>query len=131
MRIGRWLSRYAIFVALALEIAIVSLSTTTFLTTANLSNVLRQNTFIAILAAGMTFVILIAGIDLSVGSVVGLSGVVCAAMLAKGTGVIVSVAAGLLVGLACGLLNGSAVIWLRIPSFVVTLGTMLAVRGAA
>ncbi len=81
MTIRHGLSRYAIFVALALECLIVGLTTDTFFTSANLSNVLRQNAFIAILAAGMTFVILTGGIDLSVGSVVGLSGVVCAGLL--------------------------------------------------
>ena len=58
-----------------------------FLTPGNLSNVLRQNAFIAILGAGMTFVILTGGIDLSVGSVVGLSGVVCADLLTRGVGI--------------------------------------------
>ena len=73
MKLRRWLSAYAIFVALAVEFLLVSATTDTFFTEANLSNVLRQNTFAAILAAGMTFVVLTGGIDLSVGSVVGLS----------------------------------------------------------
>jgi ribose transport system permease protein len=127
----RALSRYAIFVALALECLIVGLTTETFFTGANLSNVLRQNAFIAILAAGMTFVILTGGIDLSVGSVVGLSGVVCAGLVAGGSGVAAGIAAGLAVGLAAGLVNGAAVTRLRIPAFVVTLAMMLIVRGAA
>ena len=95
MTIRHALSRYAIFVALALECLIVGLTTDTFFTSANLSNVLRQNAFIAILAAGMTFVILTGGIDLSVGSVVGLSGVVCAGLLSGGAGVFPAIAAGL------------------------------------
>ena len=70
----RWLSRYAIVAALVVECVILALATDSFFTAANLSNVLRQNAFTAILAAGMTFVILTAGIDLSVGSVVALSG---------------------------------------------------------
>jgi ribose/xylose/arabinose/galactoside ABC-type transport system permease subunit len=127
----RALSRYAIFVALALECLIVGLTTETFLTSANLSNVLRQNAFIAILAAGMTFVILTGGIDLSVGSVVGLSGVMCAGLLAGGGGVITAIAAGLTVGLIAGVVNGAVVTTLRIPAFVVTLAMMLVVRGAA
>jgi ribose transport system permease protein len=131
MTLRRFLSRYAIFVALALECLIVGLATDTFFTPSNLVNVLRQNAFIAILAAGMTFVILTGGIDLSVGSVVGLSGVVCAGLLAAGTGLPVSVLAGLGVGLAAGLVNGLAVTALRVPAFVVTLAMMLVVRGAA
>lgn len=127
----RLLSRYAIFVALAVECLIVSVATGTFLTEANLANVLRQNAFTAILAAGMTFVILTGGIDLSVGSVVGLSGVVTADLLVRQVGLWPSVGAGLAVGVAVGLVNGLAVTVLRIPAFVVTLATMLVVRGAA
>lgn len=123
--------RSAIFVALVLECVVLSVSTDAFLTSANLANVLRQNAFTAILAAGMTFVILTAGIDLSVGSVVGLSGMVCASVMAGGAGVPAGVAAGLLVGLAAGALNGAAITALRVPAFVVTLATMLIVRGAA
>ena len=131
MTVRHLLSRYAIFVALALECLIVGVTTDTFFTPVNLSNVLRQNAFIAILAAGMTFVILTGGIDLSVGSVVALSGVVCADLLANGTGLGPAIGAGLLVGIAVGLINGLAVTRLRIPAFVVTLAMMLSVRGAA
>ena len=131
MTLTRGLSRYAIFIALALECLIVGLTTDTFFTSANLLNVLRQNAFIAILAAGMTFVILTGGIDLSVGSVVALAGVVCAGQLADGMGVAPAVLLGLFVGLVVGAFNGIAVTALRIPSFVVTLAMMLVVRGAA
>ena len=131
MTLQHTLSRYAIFVALALECLIVGLTTDTFFTSANLSNVLRQNAFIAILAAGMTFVILTGGIDLSVGSVVGLSGVVCAGLLASGAGMFPAIGAGLGIGVGAGLVNGAAVTTLRIPAFVVTLAMMLVVRGAA
>jgi ribose transport system permease protein len=131
MRFRQGLSRYAIFVALAVECLIVGLTTDTFFTGANLSNVLRQNAFIAMLAAGMTFVILTGGIDLSVGSVVGLSGVICAGLLVRPAPLVVAVGVGLGVGLVVGLLNGLAVTRLKIPAFVVTLATMLIVRGAA
>jgi ribose transport system permease protein len=131
MTARRLLSRYAIFIALAVECLIVGLTTDTFFTAANLSNVLRQNAFIAILAAGMTFVILTGGIDLSVGSVVGLSGVVCAGLLTREHGLAAGIAAGLGIGVGAGLINGAAVTTLRIPAFVVTLAMMLAVRGAA
>lgn len=131
MTLTRGLSRYAIFIALALECLVVGLMTDTFFTQANVINVLRQNAFIAILAAGMTFVILTGGIDLSVGSVVALSGVVCAGLLASGAGVAMAVSAGLGVGLICGVVSGLAVTALRIPAFVVTLAMMLVVRGAA
>jgi ribose transport system permease protein len=129
--VRRWISRYAIFVALAAECVVLAATTDAFFTSANLSNVLRQNAFTAILAAGMTFVILTAGIDLSVGSVVGLSGVVCADVLAHGHGVATGVTAGLLVGLAIGMFNGATITTLRVPAFIVTLATMLIARGAA
>jgi putative xylitol transport system permease protein len=130
-RIREWLSNYAIFIALLLECVILALATDAFFTVDNLSNVLRQNAFTAILAAGMTFVILTAGIDLSVGSVVGLAGVVCADVLVHGYPLPVGVAAGLLVGLAIGFVNGLAITRLRVPAFIVTLATMLIARGAA
>jgi ribose/xylose/arabinose/galactoside ABC-type transport system permease subunit len=131
MSVTRGLSRYAIFIALAIECLVVGLATDTFFTQANLVNVLRQNAFIAILAAGMTFVILTGGIDLSVGSVVALSGVVSAGLMASGTAIVPSILAGLGVGLIAGMINGLATTALRIPSFVVTLAMMLVVRGAA
>jgi ribose/xylose/arabinose/galactoside ABC-type transport system permease subunit len=126
-----WLSRYAIVLALAAECLFLALTTDSFFTSANLSNVLRQNAFTAILAAGMTFVILTAGIDLSVGSVVGLSGVLCADLLVRGMPVPLAVAAGVLIGGATGALNGAAVTLLRVPAFIATLATMLIVRGVA
>jgi ribose transport system permease protein len=122
---------YAIFVALLVECLILALATDAFLTPANLGNVLRQNAFTAILAAGMTFVILTAGIDLSVGSIVGLSGMVCASVMAAGGGVTAGVTAGVGIGLAAGTINGAAITALRVPAFVVTLATMLILRGVA
>jgi ribose transport system permease protein len=122
---------YAIFAALVAECVILALTTDAFLTPANLGNVLRQNAFTAILAAGMTFVILTAGIDLSVGSIVGLAGMVCASVMAAGGSVTSGAVAGLGVGLASGMINGAAITALRIPAFVVTLATMLILRGAA
>src|SRR5205823_3231364 len=126
-----WLSGHVIFVALAIECLVLGVATDAFLTPDNLSNVLRQNAFTAILAAGMTFVILTAGIDLSVGSIVGLSGIVCASMLTRGHGVAADVGAGLLTGVAVGVANGAVITMVRIPSFIVTLAMMQVVRGAA
>jgi ribose transport system permease protein len=129
--VRRWFSTYAIFVALAVECLILALATNTFFTAENLANVLRQNAFPAIVAAGMTFVILTAGIDLSVGSVVGLAGVLCADALVHGWGLWAATALGLGVGLAVGGLNAAIVTRLRVPPFIVTLAMMLVVRGAA
>lgn len=131
MKARRVLSEYAIFVALALECVILGIATGTFFTADNLSNVLRQNAFPAIIAAGMTFTILTAGIDLSVGSVVALAGVLCADALVHGWGVTAALGVGLATGLGVGALNGVVVTRLRVPPFIVTLATMLVVRGVA
>jgi len=129
--IRRLLSRYGIFVALAIECAVLGLATDAFFTTGNLANVLRQNAFTAILAAGMTFAILTGGIDLSVGSVVALSGVLCADVLSRGGGLAAGVGAGLLVGVVTGSLTGLVVTRIGMPPFVVSLAMMLIARGAA
>ena len=131
MTARRFLSRYAIYIALAVECATLALATNAFFTVDNLGNVLRQNAFPAIIAAGMTFTILTAGIDLSVGSVVGLSGVLCADTLAHGGGLAAAIGAGLALGIAVGAANGLIVTRIRIPPFIVTLAMMLVVRGIA
>jgi ribose transport system permease protein len=128
---ARWLSRYAIFAALVVECLVLASSTDAFLSHENLANVLRQNAATAVLAAGMSFAILTGGIDLSVGSVVALSGILCADVLVHGGGILAGIGTGLLVGLSVGLVNGLAVTLARIPPFIVTLATMLIVRGAA
>jgi ribose transport system permease protein len=127
----RWLSTYGIFVAVAAELALLAAAADSFLTSANLMNVLRQNAFTAVLAAGMSFAILTGGIDLSVGSVVALSGVVCADVLSRGGGLLPAILAGLGVGVAVGLVNGAVVTKAAIPPFIVTLAMMLMARGAA
>ena len=131
MKLRRWLSAYGIFIALAVECLVLGLATDAFLTSGNLMNVLRQNAFTAILAAGMSFAILTGGIDLSVGSVVALAGVLCADVLARGGPLPAALATGLLMGLAVGLVNGLVVTRVGIPPFIVSLAMMLVARGAA
>jgi ribose/xylose/arabinose/galactoside ABC-type transport system permease subunit len=131
VKIRRALSDYAIFIALGAECLILGLAAPAFFTPDNFANVLRQNAFPAIIAAGMTFAILTGGIDLSVGSVVGLAGVLCADALVHGWGLWASITVGLAVGLIVGLLNGLVVTTIRVPPFIVTLAMMLVVRGAA
>lgn len=101
-----------------------------FLTPANLLDLSQQVSINAILAAGLTLVILIGGIDLSVGAVVALSGVVAVAALPS-AGTAGAIAAGLGAGLAVGALNGAFASRTAMPPFIITLGTMLAARGAA
>ncbi|MFN0086015.1 MAG: ABC transporter permease [Blastocatellia bacterium] len=102
-----------------------------FLTVSNLLNVAEQTAIIAIIAAGMTFVIITAGIDLSVGSVLAFSGVVMASLLQKNVPAPAAVAAGLAVGFSSGAVNGLLITIGRLPPFIATLGMMSVARGAA
>lgn len=125
------LSRYGIVLALVLMCAVLSFFSPYFLTVGNLTNVMLQISINGILAVGMTFVILAAGVDLSVGSVLAFSGMVAAGFVhgAAPHGVGYGIAAGLLAGAACGAVNGLVVSGFRLPSFVVTLGMLSAARG--
>jgi ribose transport system permease protein len=102
-----------------------------FLTVSNLLNVLEQTSINAVIAAGMTFVIISAGIDLSVGSLVAVAGVVLASALHAGAPTAIAMAASLAVGCGFGLLNGLAITWGRLPPFIATLGMMSIARGCA
>ncbi|HET6637805.1 MAG TPA: ABC transporter permease [Gemmatimonadota bacterium] len=107
------------------------IATPHFLTTANLLNVVEQSTLIGIIAVGMTFVILTAGIDLSVGSIVALSGVAMGTAFRAGLPIFAAALTGLAVGLACGLANGALITLGRLPPFIATLGMMSIARGGA
>ncbi|MCA9925963.1 MAG: ABC transporter permease [Anaerolineales bacterium] len=121
-----------IALVLLLAGAYLSFSTTTFLTVGNLSILARQISLTAIIAVGMTMVILLGDIDLSVGSVVALATVVTGFLIVKaGVPYPVGILAGLLVGVLIGLLNGMLVIKTGVPSFIVTLGMMGVARGFA
>ena len=102
-----------------------------FLTVSNLLNVLEQTSINAVIAVGMTFVILSAGIDLSVGSILALAGVVLATLLHQDWPVPAAIAVGLLMGFGFGALNGAAIAWGRLPPFIATLGMMSIARGCA
>lgn len=103
-----------------------------FLTVPNLINVARQISINGILAVGVTLVLLTGGVDLSLGSVVALAGVVAASFAQGGEyPVLVAVAAGIATGACCGAVNGVVVTQGRVPSFIATLGMMTAARGLA
>jgi ribose transport system permease protein len=125
---GRRLGTLAGLVGLCLLLWIL---TPHFLTVSNLLNVLEQTSINAVIAVGMTFVILSGGIDLSVGSMLALSGVVMATLLQDGWGVLPAIAAGLAIGFGFGALNGVAIAWGRLPPFIATLGMMSIARGCA
>ncbi len=109
----------------------MSLGTTAFATHDNFFNVTRNFAFIGLIALGQTAVIITAGIDLSVGSVMGLSGVVTALALQAGQPLWLGVACGLGVALACGIVNGVLVAYVRLSPFVVTLGMLAIARSLA
>jgi ribose transport system permease protein len=125
---GRRLGTLAGLIGLCLLLWIL---TPHFLTVSNLLNVLEQTSINAVIAVGMTFVILSAGIDLSVGSVLALAGVVMATLLQQQWPVAAAIGVGLLMGFAFGALNGLAIAWGRLPPFIATLGMMSIARGCA
>jgi ribose transport system permease protein len=100
-----------------------------FLTTGNVFNIMRQVSVDAIVAYGELFTIITAGIDLSVGSVLGFTGVAFAMLLAGGMSIPLAIAATLAIGLAIGLVNGFAIDRLGIPAFIVTLAGLQGYRG--
>ncbi len=110
---------------------LLTILTPHFLTVSNLLNVLEQTSINAIVAVGMTFVIVSGGIDLSVGSIVALAGVVLASALRHDWPVAAAVPVALAVGSACGLANGLLVTAGRLPPFIATLGMMSVARGLA
>jgi ribose transport system permease protein len=105
--------------------------TPNFLTENNIVNVVRQASINIVLAAGMTFVILTGGIDLSVGSVLGLTAVIAVVVSLVPSLSWAAIPAALLAGLVIGVLTGMIVAYLGLPPFIVTLGTYTAIRGAA
>lgn len=130
--------RYGIVLALVLLCAVLSLANEFFLTPRNIINVLRQTSINGILAIGMTFVILARGIDLSVGSIVALSGVIAASLATTATAAMVpggpypailAFTVGITVGMACGAVSGVVVARFAVPAFVATLGMLSAARG--
>ena len=108
----------------------VLLSDSGFTSTNNLLNIFRQTATISIMAVAMTYVIAAAEIDLSIGSVAGLAAVV-SAMSIDSFGLIPGIAAGLAVGAVAGAISGGLVAWLKVPSFLVTLGMLGLVVGVA
>lgn len=126
------LSKYAIYMVLFVMVVVLSIGTNSFLTTRNILNVLRQISMNAILAFGMTYVIISDGIDLSVGSTIALAGVLAANFAHPGEhALIVPIAVALGVGLLVGLINGVIIAYTGIPAFIVTLGMCQIARGAA
>ncbi|MEI4484176.1 MULTISPECIES: ABC transporter permease [unclassified Phyllobacterium] len=108
---------------------ILGLSTTTFWTTNNIANLLRQGAMIAILAVGQTFVIITGGIDLSVGAIAGFASTIVALLLANGFPIWAAVLITLGIGLGIGLFHGFGIVKMGLPPFIITLATLTSLRG--
>ena len=141
-RVSSIFNKYGIFLIFAVMVLAASLLSPAFVSSTNLINIVRQMSIVGLIALGVTGVIVCAGIDLSSGSVVGLTAVIAASMsqtpdypAAFYPGLhlplIVPILAACAVGALVGLINGSLVAKARIPPFIATLGTYTAVRGAA
>ncbi len=125
------ISEYFIFVIFIIIVIGLTILKPSFITPSNLVNILKQASINGILAFGMMFVIISGGFDMSVGSTVAFSGIL-AAMLGQGNNpLILALIAALLAGLGVGLINGVGVAVGDLPPFIMTLGTMTAVRGLA
>ena len=124
-----FLIKYKSLVGLLVLIIIVTILSPSFLSTKNIFNILRQTSVNGIIAAGMTFVILTGGIDLSVGSILAISGAVCASLLASGQNIIIAVLAALIIGAMVEFLNGFIITKGKLQPFIATLATMTILRG--
>jgi ribose transport system permease protein len=117
------------FLSLTILFVALSIASPHFLTNTNLSSVVRQTAVINIMALGMTMIIIAGGIDLSVGAILAMGGLLGTMAMEKGAPIPAGVAIGVLVGLVCGFVNGFLTTRLGIAPFIVTLGTLGIVRG--
>jgi ribose transport system permease protein len=131
LRTARILRASALVWVLAAMCVAAALISDAFLNPFNLINVARQVALFGIVSVGMTFVILTAGIDLSVGSIVAVAAVVSAMLLNDGLSAPLVIIAGLGIGLALGAINGAGITLGRLPPFIMTLGMMVMGRGLA
>ncbi|MBD3805224.1 MAG: ABC transporter permease, partial [Thioclava sp.] len=125
----RHMREFNVLIALILMGLLISLFTPYFLTVSNLMGVSRAFSLTAIMSIGMVMVIITGGIDLSVGSAMGLAGLITALCFDAGYSQYAAVAAGLGVGLAFGLTNGLLITAIGLPPFIATLGTLSIGRG--
>ena len=118
------------FIALLVLIAVVATQSSNFFTLANLFNILQQTSVNAIMAVGMTLVILAAGIDLSVGSLLAFTGALVASLIGHEVNALLAVAAALVAGGLIGGVTGIVIAWGKVQAFIATLVMMLLLRGA-
>ncbi len=126
-----WIKRFLPFVSLLALCVIIAVLEPKFLSSGNLASVARQTAVITIMAMGMTMVMVSGGIDLSVGSMMALCGVLGALTMVNSASVILGILVCIVAGAGLGMLNGFAVASLGIPAFIVTLGAMGIYRGVS
>jgi ribose/xylose/arabinose/galactoside ABC-type transport system permease subunit len=131
LRKKAWPAEFTLGIALVVLMGALAGARPNFLNVGNLVNLVRQISINGILAVGVTYVLLTGGVDLSLGSVVALSGVAAASFAHPGEMGAVAVAVGILAGAAVGAANGTVVTVGRVAPFIATLGTMTAARGLA
>ncbi len=117
------------FLSLTILFVALAIASPHFLTNTNLSSVVRQTAVINIMALGMTMIIIAGGIDLSVGAILAMGGLLGTMAMEKGMPIPAGIAIGIFVGLACGFVNGFLTTRLGIAPFIVTLGTLGIIRG--
>ena len=125
------LARYGTLIALVLLVVVAAALSPRFLTTVNLMNVLRQTSIVGVLGIGMTFVMLTAGIDLSVGAILAVSAVLLGGTLERTGNIWLALAVAPAAGMVVGLVNGLGVTWGRVQPFVMTLGMLGIARSLA
>jgi ribose transport system permease protein len=119
----------SVLAGVVLLFIVFSVLTSSFYQPANLLDILLQSSINTMIAVGMTLVVMARGIDLSVGSVVGLTSMIAASLLHQN--LLLGIMAGMLLGVACGLINGVLIAKLKLPDFIVTLGMLSIYRGFA
>lgn len=130
-QVGMVVQRFVAISALIVLFVVFSVTTPKFFTVQNVLTVGLQTSTMAFMGIGVTYVIITGGIDLSIGSVIALSGVVAGLLSRAGIAVWVSFLCGLLVAMGCGMANGLLVTRLSLPPFIATLGMMQIARGVA
>jgi ribose/xylose/arabinose/galactoside ABC-type transport system permease subunit len=125
---GGFKTEYYLILVLALLFIVFSITSPVFLTESNIKTLLRQASIYGVVAIGMVFVIISSGIDLSVGSVIGLSGVVVALTIVNGMPIAMAILISVIAGTFIGLVNGVLVHDGKVPPFIATMGTMTVVR---
>lgn len=127
--IGGFFKKYATLISLIVLVGVVTSIAPSFLELKNILNVFKQISINGLIAFGMTFVILLGGIDLSVGSVLGLTGIIMGWLIANGVSDIVAILIALVLGTVLGMINGMLISRVRLQPFIATLSTMTMFRG--